>query len=217
MKSSKRWKIAQWFELRWWKNYLATKDTAEYLYWKKKYWNGLLEKCAKHLSWKEGDAVLDTCCGPAGIFIVLEKYRCVAIDPLLDEYEKNLPLFNRKNYPVVEFVNQPLEDFSSPGKFSVVFSLNAINHVQNLQMCLVNCCDAITPGGQLVLTIDAHNFSFFKFLFRLIPGDILHPVQDDLNGYTNLFESRGLKLKLSERLKKEFFFSHYLLVFDKSQ
>jgi 2-polyprenyl-6-hydroxyphenyl methylase/3-demethylubiquinone-9 3-methyltransferase len=70
----------------------------------------------------------------------------------------------------------------------------------------------LKPNGQLVITIDAHNHSFFKNLFRAIPGDVLHPHQYDLNEYNQFLTSRNLKIVKTEKLKSEFFFNHYLQV-----
>lgn len=70
----------------------------------------------------------------------------------------------------------------------------------------------VKPGGTLVVSIDAHNYSGFKKLFRLIPGDILHPHQFDLKEYQNMLASRGVEIEKSVLYKKEFFFSYYILV-----
>mgnify|MGYP000293535628 CR=1 FL=1 len=56
------------------------------------------------------------------------------------------------------------------------------------------------------------DFSFFKFLFRLIPGDILHPHQYDLKEYSRFLESRNCKIEQAVCIKQEFFFDHYVLV-----
>jgi hypothetical protein len=37
-----RWKIAQWFELQWWKRYLSGKSKEEYIAWKTNYWLQLM-------------------------------------------------------------------------------------------------------------------------------------------------------------------------------
>jgi 2-polyprenyl-6-hydroxyphenyl methylase/3-demethylubiquinone-9 3-methyltransferase len=72
--------------------------------------------------------------------------------------------------------------------------------------------DAAKQGGDVVVSIDAHNHSFFKHLFRLIPGDILHPHQYDLQEYCDFMTKRGCSISKTLLVKKEFFFSHYVVV-----
>jgi 2-polyprenyl-6-hydroxyphenyl methylase/3-demethylubiquinone-9 3-methyltransferase len=207
-----KWKLAQSIELRWWKSYLGDKNPAEYAIWKKNYWLNLLSKIDS-IEFTNALEILDCGCGPAGVFMALPNHVGIdAEDPLLDEYEKNLPHFNRSNYPSVNFFAVPLEDFNPTKKYDVIFCMNAINHVSNIDFCYDKLCDMLKQNGQLVITIDAHNHSVFKQLFRAVPGDVLHPHQYDLNEYNNFLESRGMKILKTEKLKSEFFFNHYLQV-----
>lgn len=207
-----KWKIAQAVELQWWKNYLKDKDTIEYLNWKKNYWNDLLGKISDVVKLKDGDAVLDAGCGPAGVFIVLEKYKVDAVDPLVDEYEKNLKHFKKVNYPFAHFHSLPFEDFETEKKYDAVFCMNAINHVSDLEKSFDKLISPIKKDGLLIITIDAHNFSLFKHIFRLLPGDILHPHQYDIKEYEQFLIDRGCEIVKRVKLKKEFFFDHYLIV-----
>jgi SAM-dependent methyltransferase len=248
--SSLRWKIAQWFELRWWLRYLSSKDKEKYYSWKKQYWNNLLDQIADVLPYKDAGSIADLGCGPAGIFIVFgpqtpeggfntnSHARATAVDPLLDVYEQKLPFFDKKDFPYTTFINQKLEDFSvstpkapeeglntiegwllkSPlgdlgvEKFDIVFCMNAINHVADIDRAYNRMIDAAKAGGYIVVSIDAHNHSFFKKLFRLIPGDILHPHQYDLDEYCDFMTKGGCTILKKLLVKKEFFFSHYVVV-----
>ncbi len=210
---SLRWKIAQAAEIRWWQNYLKKKPKADYLVWKKEYWKTLLSKL--NLNFSEGEKILDAGCGPAGIFMILEKYRTAAMDPLLDDYEKKLAHFSKSQYPNIQFFSEPLETFSPAEKYEKVFCLNAINHVADLDLCFDKLVDFTEQGGTLIVSIDAHNHTFFKKIFRLLPGDILHPHQFDLAEYQKMLIDRGCKLEQSILYKEEFFFNYYILVVTK--
>jgi hypothetical protein len=67
-----------------------------------------------------------------------------------------------------------------------------------------------------VVSIDAHNHGFFKYLFRILPGDILHPCQYDLKDYTRFLEENGLTVIKTEKLKSAFFFDYYVQVAEKN-
>ena len=230
---SVRWKVAQWFELLWWKNYLRGRNKEEYLEWKKNYWLNIL----RIVGTPTRKTVCDLGCGPAGVFIALPENKVIAVDPLIDEYEKQTPLFNKSDYPNVTFVKSTIEEFEissviarealrpkqSPAMkgiasqslamtFDVVFCINCINHIHDIEKGFEKLKEVCADKGRLVLSIDAHNFSFFKHIFRLVPGDILHPHQYDLEEYKTFLEKQGFKILKTELLKKEFLFGHYLLV-----
>lgn len=217
MRGVLRWKIAQSFEINWWQRYLKKKDLQQYAEWKRNYWNNLLAKINDVVQLKEGNTILDAGCGPAGIFMVTEKFHPVAVDPLLDEYEQKLPHFKKSFYSSVHFISQPLEEFTSMEKFDFVFCMNAINHVADLILSFDKVVDFAKPEGKIIITIDAHNFSFFKKLFRMIPGDVLHPHQFDLREYEEMLTSRNCQIEKRIKLKSEFFFDHYMLVAKKNQ
>jgi len=209
-----RWKIAQAAEIRWWQGYLNKKDKTEYLTWKKDYWKTFLQDCA--LDVPEGTTCLDAGCGPAGIFTILEQQQVDAVDPLLDSYAQKLAHFKTTDYPTVNFIAQPLEQFKPKTSYDYVFCLNAINHVSNLDECWEQLFAATKKGGLLVVSIDAHNHGFFKHLFRAIPGDILHPHQYDLEEYKDMLTQRGGTIINTIHKDKAFFFDYYVLVVQKN-
>ena len=208
-----RWKIAQFFENFWWKNYLKGKTPQEYLTWKSNYWNHFLFDVGttqSHLL----HPIIDIGCGPAGIFTILNQKEVTALDPLLEEYEK-LAIFNKSDYPTVDFVQSSFEDFKSPKKYQTIFCLNAINHFIDIGVSFKKLNEICENKGQLFLSIDAHNHSFFKKLFSLLPFDILHPHQYDLAEYQSFLNENGFEIGKTKLVKKEFFFSYYLLVANK--
>lgn len=209
-----RWRVAQFFEIRWWQRYLVRRDKNGYLAWKCAYWRDFLQK--SDLDIPAQSIVLDAGCGPAGIFIALEKQTVYALDPLLDHYEKSLPHFRRSDYPQVRFFNAPLENFFPDKTFGYVFCLNALNHVADLPRCLNRLTALTGPGGTLAVSIDAHNFSCLKRLFRLVPADILHPHQYDLEEYRAMLAGRGFQVRKEVLIKKQAIFNYYLLVAEKT-
>ena len=210
---SLRWKIAKAAEIRWWQNYLKKRPKADYLIWKRKYWKTLLSRL--NLTILRGEKVLDAGCGPAGVFMVLEEFQTDAMDPLLDDYEKKLDHFSKSQYPNVRFFNEPLETFSPNERYKKVFCLNAINHVADLDLCFDKLVDFTEDGGTMIVSIDAHNFTFFKKIFRVLPGDILHPHQFNLEEYQRMIIDRGCKLEQSILYREDFFFNYYILIFTK--
>jgi len=211
---NQRWRVAQFFEIRWWRRYLSRRDKNAYLAWKRQYWQHFLRK--SDLDIPSDAAVLDAGCGPAGIFTILENKTIDALDPLLDEYEKTLPHFRGNDYPQVRFFNTPLEFFFPDKKYDFVFCLNALNHVADLSLSLNRLTDLTKPGGTLAVSVDAHNHTWLKKIFCLFPADILHPHQFDVEEYRAMLTAHGFQIKKEVLLKKEAIFNYYLLVAKKS-
>lgn len=205
-----RWHVAQFFEIRWWQRYLARRDKAGYLDWKRQYWLGFLQKSG--LDVYPGARVLDAGCGPAGIFTILENQAVDAVDPLLHRYEKSFAHFSPADYPRVRFFNRALEDFYADRPYDFVFCLNAINHVADLPLCLNRLAALTRRGGMLALSVDAHNQAWAKQLFRLVPADILHPHQYDLEEYQTMLHSCGFRVEQTVLIKKEVIFNYFLLL-----
>ena len=146
------------------------------------------------------------------MFMVLPNQEVDAMDPLLDDYETKLEHFSKKDYPNVQFFNSPLETFSPSEKYDTVFCLNAINHVSDLDLCFDQLVSYTKERGTLVVSIDAHNYSFFKKIFRVLPGDILHPHQYDLKEYQQMLLDRGCTIEKTILYNEEFFFNYFILV-----
>lgn len=206
---NKRWKLAQFWEIRWWQWYLQKKDKAIYLEQKARYWKRVLDQC--ELSLEQDMQVLDAGCGPAGIFLVLHGMQVTAIDPLLEAYEQQLVHFQRAAYPSIQFYTSSLEAFQADKAYDVIFCCNVINHVANLSLSLDRLSHWLKPGGTLILTVDVHNFQALKFLFRAIPGDILHPHQHDLADYVQMLVERKFELEKVTQLKTGLIFDYYLI------
>jgi 2-polyprenyl-6-hydroxyphenyl methylase/3-demethylubiquinone-9 3-methyltransferase len=123
-----------------------------------------------------------------------------------------LPFFKKSDYPNCTFVKSGIENFTTQNLFDVVFCMNAINHVYDIEKSfevMDKCC---RKNGIVVMSIDAHNFSFFKHLFRLVPGDALHPHQYDLKEYASFLTEWKFCIEQTILIKKNFFFDHFVLI-----
>jgi len=205
-----RWQIAQFFEIRWWRYYLSGKEKTAYLDWKKNYWQQFLAQTG--ITLLPGDKVLDAGCGPAGIFMVLNHQAVDALDPLIEQYRKELPHFQPGDYPHTRFFCEKIEQYFPKNQYDTIFCLNAINHVADLPLCLDRLAALTKPEGTLVLSVDVHNSNFLKRVFRLFPGDILHPHQHDLAEYEAMLSKRGFHLEKRIQIKKEWIFGYWVLV-----
>ena len=204
-----QWRLAQYTEIRWWQSYLKNKEVDTYLVRKRQYWKTLLKKL--ELTIDPSLAILDAGCGPAGIFTILAGDPIVALDPLIQEYETKLEHFSQEQYPNVEFVSLHLEAFQTEEQFDWVFCLNAINHVAKLEKAITQLVHATKPGGRIFLTIDVHKYHFLKYIFRLIPLDILHPHQYLGQEYSDIFRKLGCQINRELVLKPGWVFDYQFI------
>lgn len=207
-----RWRTAQFVEVLWWWFYLRRKDKTEYLRKKRIYWQKQLDDCASVFTIKPGDKVIDMGCGPAGIYIMFPDMGVVAVDPLLDKYEEQLPLFSKADYPGVRFVTSPIETYSTEDRFDYVFCMNAINHVNDIQAGFNKLAALANDNGTIIVSIDAHNNQLMKGIFRIGPGDVLHPHQYDMEEYKAFLVKEGFEIVKTILLDKGMVFNHYILI-----
>jgi 2-polyprenyl-6-hydroxyphenyl methylase/3-demethylubiquinone-9 3-methyltransferase len=210
-----RWRVAQFFEIRWWRRYLASREKEPYLSWKKAYWADFIRITG--LVIPNNASVLDAGCGPAGIFTALPHNRVDALDPLIDAYQSVLPHFRRDDYPNTRFINVPLERFSPNQPYDFVFCLNAINHMADLPACLTKLAESTCSGGTLVVSTDAHRYSWVKSLFQLLPADLLHPHQYDRSEYETMLSEQGFCHIRTTVLRQGKIFDYCLFVFERTR
>jgi len=209
--TSWKWKLAQTLEYKWWQNYLQKKDATEYLQWKSHYWQEVLLTVSKYVAIPSSQTILDAGCGPAGIFIILKGNTVDAIDPLLNKYE-TLPHYTPEKYPWTQFKSIPIEALNETEKYDIIYCMNAINHVNDIEKCYDNLVKSLKPNGFLIISTDAHRHNFLKKIFQLIPGDMLHPVQLDIEEYNALLQKRNMEIIQDILYKQESIFNYFITI-----
>ena len=204
-----RWRVAQAAEIRWWRQYLRRQPAEVYLAQKAAYWRRLMDDLG--MVFHPGERLLDAGCGPAGIFMVLEGAEVTAVDPLLGRY-RELPHFDPGDYPFVEFRELALEELSDCAEYEQVFCLNAINHVADLEGSLRGLRRALRPGGRAWISVDVHRFRWLQPVFRVLPGDVLHPHQFTLEQYRGLLLRAGFRVEGEWRLKPGGIFEYWMFL-----
>lgn len=206
-----KWKLAQKLEFEWWQRYLKNKNAVDYLSWKKGYWLDILDKISSYLPVLSDKQILDAGCGPAGIFMALEGNRVDAIDPLLDKYS-SLIHFQPQASPWTQFRSLSIEQLEEREKYDVIFCMNAINHVRDIELCYDKLEASLKPNGCMVISTDAHRYGLLKKIFQLLPGDMLHPVQLDIREYEAFLTNRNLAIVQTVLLKREPIFDYHITI-----
>ena len=202
-----KWKWAQQLEWRWWRRYLGSKNRADYLSWKKAYWLRLWNDLS--LTIPDHASILDAGCGPAGIHLIFPINKTWAIDPLLPEYQEHGLLFS---VGYAEYLPVGLEEFQLKDPVDWIFCMNVLNHTCEPEVSMQNMYRHLRPGGRLILAVDTHRYDFVKYLFRLIPADMLHPHQWSSEDYRKLLLRCGLRIEQEKVEKQGIIFNYQLWV-----
>jgi len=185
---------------------LSRQPVDTYLTAKRAYWQRV---CATFgVSPQSKTPILDAGCGPSGMYMIWDDHPVTALDPLLDQYEQ-LPHFSRERYPHVSFFAEAIETWETTESFPLVFCLNVINHVSDLERALARLSQVTEPDGCLLLTVDVHKYGLLKKVFRTLPGDILHPHQHDRLDYEEFLERAGYRMEQCHCLKRGRIFDYY--------
>ena len=208
MKGSWKWNLAQKLEFNWWKGYLKKSNKVDYIEYKRLYWKGFLKSIGIDFKELKGLTIYDIGCGPAGIFTIFDQSTVLAIDPLLEQYDSELSIFQKSNYPWVQFQESIIETFKFKKQADTVFCLNVINHVIDIPSTLSNLNRATKLNGEFIISTDAHNFKLLKWIFQLFPGDVLHPHQYSKEEYRTFIENAGFTIHEEICLNHAFIFSY---------
>jgi 2-polyprenyl-6-hydroxyphenyl methylase/3-demethylubiquinone-9 3-methyltransferase len=204
-----RWRLAQWLEIRWWQGYLARKKPTAYRRQKVAYWQRLLRQM--RLQVPASAQLLDAGCGPAGIFLAFPDQAVDALDPLIEQYQARIAHFEQARHPLTHFLPIPLEALTVTAKYDYLFCLNAINHVGDWALSLDCLSRAAKPGATLLLGVDVHNKRWLKPLFRLLPGDALHPHQHERAEYRQALRARGWQIVQEHTWSEGLIFDYWLV------
>jgi len=207
-----RWWVSQKAERLWWRYYLKDKSPVEYLRWKMEYWQNFLKLTGIKIS--DNSTVYDAGCGPAGVFTILKVPTVIAVDSLLDTYSQ-LVQFDKADYPNVQFISSRIEEYLNTKSFDIIFCVNAINHVEDIDLALSMLNKNLNADGTLVLTTDVHRTNLLKKLFQLIPGDILHPHQYNLADYEKMLKEHNFVVNKRIRLKSGTIFDYCAFIVSK--
>lgn len=211
-----KWVLAQRLEIWWWRQYLHQKEPKDYLAWKTRYWKEFVLQLPPAIWPASGEHVLEAGCGPAGLFMALHPFKITAFDPLLKEYQTQLPHFNAAAWPHVTFHSNTLEEWVSPQTYPLLLCCNAINHVQDWNESLHRLTACADEGGWLVLSTDIHKRTWTRDLFRHLPVDALHPQQHTRQDYLDMLTALGWTIVWEKVYKPGLLFDYWVLAAQKN-
>lgn len=99
--------------------------------------------------------ILDIGCGPQGsLEWISEKAQCFGLDPLANEYYHHFDCkYHKMNYVKAHSENIPFPD----NYFDYVFSMNSLDHVDNVEKTLKEIVRVLTPKATFLLIVEVNH------------------------------------------------------------
>ncbi len=172
--------------------YHQKKDSGKVLAHNRVYWSRILAALPPgEVRIEPGSRVLDLGCGGAGILLGLESGQRTGVDPLMPFYLEKFPFLTQSP---VRWLEGKAETFGGDERYDVVFSINMLDHVEDIGAAAANMERLMAPGGRLVLLVSTHTTRigrlYFSLFYRLV--DPPHPHHLHGDAVSSLFP--GLRL-----------------------
>lgn len=183
--SEKRWRIAQALEQQ---AYSNSEGIAECIDLRRRTWPMLLQVLKGEVDIGKSKRILDIGGGPTSIFLAVRGGERYALDPAHERFLTSYPPFRDiKEYKGVTFVSTPIEEAVFDNQFDLIFSINALDHMRDVQMAADKINELLTPGGILVVAVGCYADSVVRNIIKFFDIDLPHPHHLIASDITDLF------------------------------
>ena len=150
---SRKWTVAQARERTYYEQRASSGDVDHeqtYAHSHADFWQGILKRIPE-VSFEDSRTYVDVGCGPNSILTFAERGQCTGIDPLMDFYIENFKLPAH-----VTFHKGKIEDLAPIEERSadVIFSMNNIDHVEDLSVASKTIRRKLKDDGLLVVSVN---------------------------------------------------------------
>ena len=153
----------------------AEEDIREWLQVRKETWTHLLGYLTRESLLKKPRRILDIGGKSTTIFLALADGQKYAVDPAYKYLFNRLPFLRElEEYRDVNFSALPVEGFNLE-PFDLIFCINMLDHVENVEAVASKIEQLLTPGGRLVLIVDCYADRVVLDVVRWFDVDLPHP------------------------------------------
>ncbi|MFC2072267.1 class I SAM-dependent methyltransferase [Chloroflexota bacterium] len=189
--SRKRWLVAHERETVGIEN---TEDVREWLRVRRHTWANLVDLLKDTMAFDSSKRILDIGGGPTSIFLALREGERYAVDPVYEHLFQLHPFMGEvEEYEGVNFIASPIEEVAFDKQFNLIFTINAIDHVGELQPVIKKIDELLAPSGILVVIVDCYADSAVRNIINFFDADIPHPHHFITEDIIRLFPDYKLK------------------------
>jgi SAM-dependent methyltransferase len=186
-----RWRIAQEAEKRYRQKYGYSRQILEQ---SKRNWEALLdllpEGCVVD---HQSKRILEVGGAGTSVFLAVKGRMNVAVDPLYEFLFELYPVLGDVDeYRDVVFVSRPIEDLEINEEFDLIFAVNTLDHMGNLDKVSRRIDSLLACGGYFIILVDCHFDSLVRSLNRRFDADLAHPHHFIMEDIEELFSGYSL-------------------------
>lgn len=153
----------------------SAEDLEEWLQVRRVTWKRLVDYLARESLLKESRRILDIGGKSTTIFLALPEGQRYAVDPVYKDLFLHHPfLRDLDEYRGVHFIAVPIEE-SDLEPFDLIFSINMLDHVEDVSAVASKIQQLLVPGGKFILIVDCYADGIVRDLVRWFDLDVPHP------------------------------------------
>ncbi|MCH7545013.1 MAG: methyltransferase domain-containing protein [Planctomycetes bacterium] len=164
--SPSKWTLAQKRERHFYETRAASHEGRNEVYaeFHAPFWKAILNRLTE-LDFRDDGYYVDVGCGPNPIVAFVEHGNRIGVDPLMPFYQENFVLpeaFQPFEGTIEELT--PIKD----GQADVIFSMNNIDHIQNLDQAIATLRRKLRDDGFLVISVNVVGNPIAKLMAKAI-------------------------------------------------
>jgi SAM-dependent methyltransferase len=204
--SKKRWLAAHEREMA---GIKKAEDVREWLRVRRVTWPNLMDYLKDNIDVKATQRILDIGGGPTSIFLALNKGEKYLVDPVYQTLFQGVPFMRDiEEYKDVHFLACTIEEAVFDKPFDLIFTINSIDHVGDLNSVVKKIDELLVSGGTLVVIVDCYADNWVRNIVRFFDADVPHPHHFLVEDIIRLFPAYKLKKrdnKIYELIEKPAF------------
>lgn len=187
--SRARWLAAQEQEQK----ALERADVRELIRIRRHTWAILLDSLKDVIEVESSKRILEVGGGPTSIFLALRAGEKYVVDPLSEQLFRLHPFVREvEEYKDVNFIARPISEATFDRPFDLIFMINVLDHVDELNSVAKKIDELLTPSGKLIVTVSCYSDPMVKNLVNFFDVDLPHPHHFIAEDITGLFSNYKL-------------------------
>lgn len=171
--SRERWLVAQEQEKR---AIESMEYIKEWLRVRRLTWPRLVDSLKGEISLDGKTRILEIGGGATSIFLAIRNGERYVVDPALEHLFQLHPFIKKvEEYKGVNFIAQPVEELAFDKRFDLIFIINVLDHLGELNPVVDKIDELLAPSGNLVVAVDCYADPVVRKIMTFFDVDLPHP------------------------------------------
>lgn len=151
-------------------------DMKEWLRVRRYTWPNLISYLRGYVTFDGKSKILEIGGGPTSIFLAIGEGERYMVDPNWSTILQANPFMGDVvEYGGVTFISSAIEDVAIDKKFNLIFTINTLDHVADLEPTVNKINELLEPAGYLIVIVDCYADSAVRNIMSFFDIDLPHP------------------------------------------